>query len=266
MDITVIGYSALSIGGLGLIFGLGLGLAAKKFAVEVNPLIADIREALPSANCGACGFAGCDAFAKAVVEGAAKSNGCPVGGVACAEAVAEIMGESAAGEMVKTTAFVKCFGNCEKAEEKYDYVGLTDCTAANYLQGKGSKACTYGCLGLGSCVNACMFDAIHIVNGIAVVDEEKCTSCGMCVIACPKDIIEIMPTDSKVRVNCNSEESGKDTRNACSVGCIGCRKCSKVCQYDAFTFTNGLAKIDYDKCVQCGECIEVCPTDAITQH
>jgi len=265
MDITTILFSGVSIGGLGLVFGLGLGIAAKKFAVEVNPLISEVRYALPSANCGACGYAGCDAFAKAVVEGDAKSNGCPVGGQSTAEAVAGIMGEEA-GIMVATTAFVKCKGTCEVAKEKYDYYGVADCVAASYLQGKGSKQCTYGCLGLGSCAQACMFGAIDMIDGVAVINEEKCTSCGMCVEACPKDIIEVMPSGSKVRVDCNSEEKGKDTRQACSVGCIGCRKCAKVCDYDAFEFINGLAHIDYSKCTQCGACIEACPTNAISHH
>jgi Na+-translocating ferredoxin:NAD+ oxidoreductase RNF subunit RnfB len=265
MDVSNIIFSAVSIGGLGLLFGLGLGVAAKKFAIEVNPLISAVREALPSANCGACGYAGCDAFAKAVVEGDAKTNGCPVGGQSCADDVARIMGVEA-GELIPTTAFVKCEGDCDKAKEKYEYFGISDCTAASQLQGQGSKACTYGCLGLGSCVRACMFDAIQVVNGVAVVDESKCTSCGMCVVSCPKSIIEIIPSESKIRVNCNSQEKGKDTMKACTVGCIGCRKCSKACEYEAFTFENGLAKIDYDKCVQCKACIEVCPTNAISLH
>lgn len=265
MDMMTIVYAALSIGGLGLLFGLGLGVAAKKFAVEVNPLIAEVREALPSANCGACGYAGCDAFAKAVVEGDAKTNGCPVGGQSCADELAALMGEEA-GSLQATTAFVKCAGTCDKAKEKYEYFGVTDCVAAGYLQGKGSKACTDGCLGLGSCVKACMFDAITIVDGIAVVDEAKCTSCGMCVSSCPKDIIEIIPADASTRVNCNSHEKGGDTRKACTVGCIGCRKCSKVCEFDAFTFDGVLAKIDYEKCTQCGACIEACPTNAISAH
>lgn len=265
MDITTILFSGLSIGGLGILFGLGLGVAAKRFAVEVNPLIADVREALPSANCGACGYAGCDAFAKAVVEGDAKSNGCPVGGQSCAEAVAAIIGEEAK-VLEATTAFVKCKGTCDVAKEKYEYYGVTDCVAASYLQGKGSKACTNGCLGLGSCVKACMFGAIDIVDGVAVINEEKCTSCGMCVASCPKDIIEIIPSDASVRVDCNSIEKGKDTRLACSVGCIGCRKCAKACEYDAFEFINGLAHIDYSKCTKCGACIEACPTNAISMH
>ncbi len=265
MDISTILFSGVSIGGLGILFGLGLGVAAKKFAVEVNPLISQVRDVLPSANCGACGYAGCDAFAKAVVEGDAKTNGCPVGGQSCAEAVAEIMGEEA-GTMAATTAFVKCKGTCEVAKEKYEYYGVPDCVSASYLQGQGSKQCTYGCLGLGSCLKACMFGAISVVDGVAVIDEEKCTSCGMCVETCPKDIIEIIPAEASIRVDCNSADKGGDTRKACSVGCIGCRKCSKVCEFEAIEFINGLAHIDYSKCTQCGACIEACPTNAISTH
>lgn len=265
MDINTILFSGLSIGGLGILFGLGLGVAAKRFAVEVNPLISQVREALPSANCGACGYAGCDAFAKAVVEGDAKTNGCPVGGQTCAEAVAAIMGEEA-GTLEASAAFVKCKGTCTVAKEKYEYYGVPDCVSASYLQGQGSKACTYGCLGLGSCVKACMFDAIDIVDGIAVIKEEKCTSCGMCIETCPKDLIEIVPAKMKVRVDCNSQAKGAETRKACEVGCIGCRKCAKECPFDAVEFINGLAHIDYTKCKVCGKCVKVCPTNAITNY
>lgn len=262
MELTSILYPALSIGGLGILFGLGLGIAAKKFAVEVDPLVPLVRDALPSANCGACGYAGCDAFAKAVVEKAAAPNGCPVGGAATAEQISKILGIEVSAT-AKQVAFVKCNGTCDKAKEKYEYDGIKDCKSAAALQGGGPKSCEYGCLGYGSCKNVCMFGAIEMVDGIAVIDPEKCTSCGLCVAACPKDIIELVPDDSKIRVKCNSLDKGKAVKSSCEVGCIACRMCVKACEFDAIHVNNNLAKIDYDKCTQCNACVEKCPTNAI---
>lgn len=262
MDLTNILYAAAVIGGLGLLFGIGLGVAAKKFAVEVDPLIPVVRELLPGANCGGCGFAGCDAFAKALVSGESQPNGCPVNSSDNVTKIAEALGQSVA-EGEKASAFVMCNGNCDNAKEKYDYYGITSCKSASYLQGTGSKGCEYGCLGFGDCVNACMFDAIHIVDGVAVVDEEKCTSCGLCVKACPKSIIEIVKDSAHTRVRCASHDSGKVVKANCSVGCIGCKICEKQCESDAIHVENLLAKIDYEKCTNCNKCVEKCPTKAI---
>lgn len=262
MELTNILNAALVIGGLGLLFGVGLGLAAKKFAVEVDPLFPVVRDLLPGANCGGCGFAGCDAFAKALVAGEGKPNGCPVNNNDNMLKIAAALGKEAkAGE--RLVSFVKCNGTCDKAKDKYEYYGITSCRSASYLQGTGAKSCEYGCLGLGECVDACMFDAIHIVDGIAVVDETKCTACGMCVKACPKAIIEIVPEKGHTRVRCNSLDKGKDVKAKCSVGCIGCGICVKTCESDAIHVTNQLAKIDYEKCINCGKCVAKCPTKAI---
>jgi Na+-translocating ferredoxin:NAD+ oxidoreductase subunit B len=251
----------LTLGGMGLVFGAGLAYASKKFAVEVDPRIARIREIVPGANCGGCGYPGCDAFAVAVVEGRAQAQGCPVGGAACASNIAEIMGmevDSAEPKVAK----VICNGGKDKCKDKYEYHGIQDCTAANNLAG-GDKGCKFGCLGLGTCVRACAFDAIKIENGIAKIIPEKCTGCGMCVKSCPKDVIIMAPVSKEVHVLCNSNDKGKDVKANCQVGCIGCQICVKNCPFDAFTFENNLAKIDYDKCTQCMVCVQKCPTKAI---
>ena len=263
MDINGILFPALSIGGLGITFGLFLGLASKKFAVEVDPTVAEIRDALPGSNCGGCGFAGCDALAKAIASGEAKYNACPVGGSEAAKNIAAILGIEASND-AKKVAFVKCKGTCENAKDKYLYNGIQDCKSAMNVPGQGAKACEYGCLGLGSCVDVCQFDALHIVDGVAVVDEEKCTSCGMCVNACPKNLIEIIPYDKKVRVQCNSKDKGKDVKSVCNVGCIACRLCTKACEFDAIKVENNVAKIDYEKCTQCNACVEKCPVKIIS--
>lgn len=262
MDINSILYPILSIGGLGTIFGLGLGFAAIKFKVEQNPKIPLVRDVLPGANCGGCGFAGCDAFASNVVEGNAKVNGCPVGGANVAAKISEILGVEAV-DSEKMVAFVKCNGNCDKSNLKYDYYGIKDCNISNDLAG-GPKGCTYGCIGEGSCVKACNFGAISVINGVAKVDKDKCTACGQCISVCPKHLIELVPYKNEVHVSCNSNDNGKIVKSNCSVGCIGCKICEKACEFDAVHITNFLAKVDYEKCTQCGACTQKCPTKAIT--
>lgn len=263
MDISNILFPVISLGGLGTMAGILLGYASKKYAVEEDPRVSQVRDVLPGANCGGCGYAGCDACAKAMVDGDAPPNACTIGGAAVAEAVGNILGVSVeAGE--RTAAFVKCSGDCHSTKDKYQYHGVMTCRDASLMPGGGYKACSYGCLGFADCVKVCQFGALSIVNGIAVVDEEKCTSCGLCVGACPKGLIDIISVSKKVRVACSSEDKGKDVKDACSVGCIGCTLCVKACEYGAMKFENNLATVDYDKCTQCNACAIKCPSKVIT--
>ena len=249
------------LGGLGLLFGFSLGFASKAFAVETDPKADEIRKVLPGANCGACGYPGCDGCAVAIAEGNAPVSACIVGGSSVAEKIADIMGTDA-GNVVREVATVLCQGDCSKAKNKYAYAGLRDCRAQNILAG-GSKACSYGCLGCGTCVDVCDFDAIHIVNGVALVDKEKCVACQACIKVCPKGIIELVPYDNEVVVKCKSNDPGKVVRKNCSIGCIGCQICVKNCPENAFSFENNLARINYEKCTSCGICAGKCPTGAI---
>jgi len=262
MDWTMILFPALGIGAVGLLLGLGLGIAGKLLAPEVNETVQAIRKVLPSANCGGCGFAGCENFAEAVAAGEAKTNGCPVGGVKTAEAVAEIMGVEPVIDQ-RVAAYVRCGGGETKSNFRYEYQGYTDCRAMALLAGGGSKSCPYGCLGMGSCVRACLFGALHYVDGIAQVDNEKCVACGMCVANCPRSLVEMVPYDHRIRVACSFPANGKAVREHCTAGCISCKRCEKVCEHDAIHVRDNLAHIDYDKCVQCGKCAEVCPTKVV---
>lgn len=263
MDIMSIVYPVLSIGGLGLVLGAGLGYAGKIFAVEEDPKIGEVIEALPGANCGGCGYPGCAGLASAIVAGNAPVNGCPVGGAKSAEAIAKIMGVEA-GSSDPTAAVVKCNGTCSNAKEKYEYSGIEDCNMASQLVGAGAKGCTFGCLGLGSCVKVCAFDALKVVDSVAVVDKEKCVSCGKCITACPKKLIEILPAKNKVKVLCSSKDKGKDVMANCSVGCIACKICEKSCPFDAIHVIDNVAVIDYTKCKACGICANKCPKKVIT--
>ncbi len=262
MDVSAIVLPIISLGGMGLLFGAGLAFASQKFAVEIDPRVLAARDALPGANCGGCGYPGCDGFANGVVAGNAPVNGCPVGGPECAQKLAEIMGVEA-GDTVKKVARVICKGDSNNCKEKFDYFGIQDCKAASMIAG-GSKSCGYGCLGLGTCVKACQFDAIEITEGrVAKIIPERCTACGKCIEVCPKQVIHFAPYEQDVVVDCNNEETGKLVRQKCSVGCIACQICVKACPFDAMEFSNNLAKINYEKCTNCMICAEKCPTKAI---
>ncbi len=251
----------LVLGGLGLGFGVLLSIASNIFEVQVDPKISEVRHALPGANCGACGFPGCDGLANAIVAGKAPTNACSVGGNPVAELVAEIMGV-AAQSVDKNVATVLCQGDCDKAKDKFVYSGIQDCRAATVLH-SGQKSCSYGCVGCGTCFDVCEFDAIRMINGVAFIDKDKCTACMKCIEVCPKHIIELVPYDNEYVVKCMSKDTGKEVRQKCSIGCIGCQICVKNCPTDAFSFENNLARINYELCINCGICEEKCPTKSI---
>lgn len=252
--------ATLIVGGIGLLIGILLGLAGEKFKVQTNEKEEKILTLLPGNNCGGCGYAGCAALAKAIVNGQAQANGCPVGGEKTANEIAEVLGVKV--ENVKKVAFVACAGDCENTKERYEYSGNLSCKEAVYLAG-GNKSCKYGCLGYGSCVEACEFGAISIVKGIAKVQEELCVACGKCTKACPKNLISIVPYDAKVRVACSSNDKGKDVISACKKGCIACKMCEKICESSAITVQDNVAQIDYQKCTMCRKCVEKCPKKII---
>lgn len=247
-----------------IIIGILLGIAGEKLQVEVDEKELEVRELLPGNNCGGCGYPGCDGLASAIASGKAPVDSCPVGGITVANKISEVMGV-ALEEKEREVAFVRCGGTCDKIKKKYNYYGIEDCRKAVIAPGGGDKACSYGCLGYGSCVKECLFDAIHIVDGIAVVDKEKCVACGKCVKTCPNNLIELIPYSAEYKVQCLSNDKGKDVKAGCDAGCIGCKLCTKVCESEAITVENNLAKIDYNKCINCGKCAEKCPVKIIRQ-
>lgn len=259
MDILI---PILIFAGLGLVFGLILAIASKVFAVEVDEKAEQIAEHLPGANCGGCGYPGCAELAKAIAQGKAPVTACAPGGTASATKIAELMGQKITENPVRMRAQVMCSGTGSLARRKYIYAGAPDCIAAAKLGG-GDRVCPNGCTGLGTCVRACKFDAISIIDGVAVVDYKKCEGCGACVSACPKSIIKLIPFDSAHWVGCMSVDKGALTRKYCDVGCIACRLCEKACPENAITVTDFKASIDYTKCIDCGACVEKCPRHII---
>lgn len=262
MNIAGVLIAMLVIGGIGLFIGLFLGFAGIKFRVEVDEREEAVLAALPGNNCGGCGFAGCSGLASAIAKGEAQVNACPVGGEPVGEKIAEIMGVQAE-QGTRMAAFVQCAGDCNKTTSDYEYHGTKDCRMLSFVPNGGPKSCNYGCLGYGNCVKACPFDAIHIVDGVAVVDKELCKACGKCIAACPKQLIELVPYHARHLVACSSKDKGPDTMRFCQVGCIGCGICARNCPAQAITVGNFNATIDQAKCTGCGICKEKCPKKSI---
>ncbi|MBE7012551.1 MAG: RnfABCDGE type electron transport complex subunit B [Ruminococcaceae bacterium] len=254
-------FPALSIGAIALFFGALLAFASVVFSVKTDEREEKIAEILPGANCGGCGYAGCSAFAKGIVADGAQISRCNLMTDEKLSAIAEIMGVQA-GKRVKKVAHVSCVGSCAVAKSKYEYYGTNDCVTASQLGG-GPKECSYGCLGLGSCAEKCIYGAITVSDGVAFVDRAKCVGCGACADICPKGLIKLVEDKPCAFVNCNSADKGAVVRNVCDVGCFGCKICEKKCEFDAIHVENNLAKVDTDKCTACGVCVEACPRKII---
>jgi len=262
---NMLAISLLAMGGLGLFFAVVLAVASEKLKVQEDPRVEEVFGALPGLNCGACGHAGChDLAEKIVAQGNLDNLLCPPGGAAVEEAIAKILGIEA-GTMIKKRAVVKCGGGKSLAVDKAQYHGVQTCTAAELVNG-GPKACTYGCLGFGDCEKACPFDAIHIgKDRLPIVDEAKCTACGLCVHACPRKIIELVPCSNRIVVACNSTDKGPVVRKKCKVGCIGCLICAKQSP-EGYAIKDNLAHVNYEKSDQMAEAgVAKCPTKCIVK-
>lgn len=268
MSQTII-FAVIALSGIGIFAALILYFVAQKFKVVEDPRIDLVSDALPGANCGGCGYAGCRNFAEQIVKTESLEGlNCPVGGSKTMKAVGDIMGLQAT-EGKPMIAVVRCNGSYSNAISKTKYQGANSCLYAHMVY-SGESGCSFGCLGLGDCVESCLFDAIHInpETGLPVVDEEKCTACSACVKACPRSIIELRQKgakDRRVFVSCVNKEKGAVAKKNCTVACIGCGICAKTCPFDAITVENNLAYIDFEKCKLCRKCVEVCPTGAILE-
>lgn len=254
--------AVLTTGLVGLTASVVLVVVSRLFAVHEDPLVGQVSELLPGANCGGCGYAGCRAFAEALVKTRDPKMSCPVCAAPAMEAIGELLGITL-NAAAPTVAHLRCNGTRTHATQLAQYLGLQDCHAEVLLY-QGHKTCSHGCLGLGSCVRACPFEAIHYTHGgIIEVDEPACTGCSTCVAACPKDLLVMVPRGERVAVACANAEKAGTTRKDCSVGCIGCRKCAKACPEDAIHIDNSLARVDQERCTRCQACVGVCPVGCI---
>ena len=253
------------LGALALAAGALLVLAARRFAVEVDARIMQLEEALPGLNCGVCGFPGCSQFAEAVASEKSAVDGCLLGGSDCATDLAQIMGIELQEGDDPGQAYLMCGGGKDEAERSFEYIGVKDCHMAAALGG-GPSACSYGCIGFGSCVPTCPLGLIHMGDDdLPIIDSEACTGCGECIRSCPKQVLMLLPTGSEPIVACRSFDKGKAVRDVCSVGCVSCRLCVKACPEGAVEMdeSGALAIIDYHKCENRKSCIVSCPTNTI---
>jgi RnfABCDGE-type electron transport complex B subunit len=266
MSIVVV-YTIVTLVVIGAAAAIILYFVAQKFKVYEDPRIDDVEGALPGANCGGCGFAGCRAFAETCVKtGDLSELSCPVGGNETMNNIASILGLEAV-QKAPRVAYIRCNGTCSNRPKTSNFDGASTCAIASSVY-SGETNCQFGCLGYGDCVEACEFDAIKLnpTTGIPEVIDDNCVACGACVEACPKNLIELrkkMPKNRKVVVSCRNTDKGGIARKACTAACIGCGKCAKECPFDAITIENNLAYIDSDKCKLCRKCVAVCPTGAI---
>ena len=265
---TILGTVGI-IAALGLVGAIVLIVVSRATAVEEDSRLAYLNEILPGVNCGSCGYASCEAYAKAIIAGEAKPNCCTVGGEAVAENIAKFLGVDSEG-VVQKKAFVACQGTSNHIDPNFVFEGVQSCRAFSTMM-YTSLSCPYGCLGYGDCAKVCPFDAITMDNGTAVINQEACTGCGKCIDVCPRNVIhmaELAPGNNQHPftvsvVRCNNPMKGKDVKSVCDIGCIGCKRCEKSCPEQAITVENNLAVINTSKCNGCGKCIEVCPTSVI---
>ncbi len=247
---------------IAVICAVVLTVAQKYFGVKIDEKEAEVRDCLPGANCGACGYSGCDGYAAALASGKeTRTNLCVPGGNTTAEGVANALGLEAEG-VVTRVAYVACNGTCDVVEKRYDFQGHKTCRTAN-ISYSGDRMCTFACLGYGDCVKVCPVGAIKVENGVARIDPQICIGCGICARTCPNGIIHLITDTSRVVVECSNHNKGAETRKACTNGCIACGKCEKACPHDAIHVENNLATIDYTKCTGCGTCVAVCPVKCI---
>jgi Na+-translocating ferredoxin:NAD+ oxidoreductase RNF subunit RnfB len=254
-------FPLISMGLFGAAFGAGLAYASRKFAVETDPRVVDVTDALPGINCGACGYPGCAGYAEAVVKGIAAPNLCAPGGKETTEAVCDVLGVTVEVKE-REVALIRCQG-APTAVQESEYTGVRTCALA-VLVGGGPLKCKYACLMMGDCVNACPFDAISWEMGqLPVIDEQKCTACKKCISACPRGLIALRGESKRVQILCCSQDKGAVARKSCSMACIACTKCVRACPVDAISMDGNVAVVDSEQCIVCGKCVAECPTGAI---
>ena len=249
------------LGVIALVAGVGLSLASEFMSVPVDQKQEQVRAALPGANCGACGYSGCDGYAAAVAAGEAPPDRCAPGGSTTASALAELLGVTVEND--PKIAFIACHGNGEITRTKYNYEGIQSCAAADLMHA-GPLECRFGCVGFGDCAQACSFDAITLVDGRPVVCRDVCVGCGQCAKVCPKGLISLIPKSAKVAVGCANLERGAGVVKACGASCIACRMCEKACEAGAVKVVNNVAVIDHALCTGCGKCKAACKRGVLT--